>query len=31
MKVLKVDHIGIAVSNLEERMKFYTDFLMSGY
>jgi len=27
MKVLKVDHIGIAVSNLEERMKFYTDFL----
>jgi methylmalonyl-CoA/ethylmalonyl-CoA epimerase len=27
MKVLKVDHIGIAVNNLEERMKFYTDFL----
>ena len=27
MKVLKVDHIGIAVADLEERMKFYTDFL----
>lgn len=27
MKVLKIDHIGIAVKNLEERMKFYTEFL----
>ena len=25
--VLKVDHIGIAVSNLEESLKFYTDTL----
>lgn len=27
MKLLKIDHIGIAVSNLDERMKFYTDVL----
>ncbi|MFZ5752992.1 MAG: methylmalonyl-CoA epimerase [Bacillota bacterium] len=27
MKVLKVDHIGIAVSNLEESLKFYTEVL----
>ncbi|MFZ5943804.1 MAG: methylmalonyl-CoA epimerase [Bacillota bacterium] len=27
MKVLKVDHIGIAVSNLEESLKFYTQVL----
>jgi len=27
VKVLKVDHIGIAVSNLEEALKFYTDVL----
>lgn len=27
MKALKVDHIGIAVSNLEESLKFYTDVL----
>jgi methylmalonyl-CoA/ethylmalonyl-CoA epimerase len=27
MKVLKLDHIGIAVSNLEETLKFYTDAL----
>jgi methylmalonyl-CoA/ethylmalonyl-CoA epimerase len=27
MKVLKVDHIGIAVENLEETLKFYTDIL----
>ncbi len=27
MKVLKVDHIGIAVKNLEETMAFYTDVL----
>jgi methylmalonyl-CoA/ethylmalonyl-CoA epimerase len=25
--VLKLDHIGIAVSNLEESLKFYTDML----
>lgn len=27
MKVLKVDHIGIAVKNLEESLAFYTDIL----
>lgn len=27
MKTLKVDHIGIAVNNLEETLKFYTDIL----
>jgi methylmalonyl-CoA/ethylmalonyl-CoA epimerase len=27
MKALKVDHIGIAVKNLEETLKFYTDVL----
>lgn len=27
MKALKVDHIGIAVSNLDETLKFYTDIL----
>ncbi len=27
MKVLKVDHIGIAVKNLDETLKFYTDIL----
>ncbi|MFZ7103087.1 MAG: methylmalonyl-CoA epimerase [Peptococcaceae bacterium] len=27
MKVLKVDHIGIAVKSLEESMKFYTEVL----
>jgi len=27
MKVLKVDHIGIAVKNLEETLKFYTEAL----
>lgn len=27
MKALKVDHIGIAVSNLEESLKFYTEIL----
>lgn len=27
MKTLKVDHIGIAVSNLDETLKFYTDVL----
>lgn len=27
MKTLKVDHIGIAVNNLEETLKFYTDVL----
>ena len=27
MKVLKVDHIGIAVKNLEESLKFYTEVL----
>jgi methylmalonyl-CoA/ethylmalonyl-CoA epimerase len=27
MKTLKVDHIGIAVSNLEETLKFYTEVL----
>lgn len=27
MKALKVDHIGIAVSNLEETLKFYTEVL----
>ncbi len=27
MKALKVDHIGIAVKNLEESLKFYTDVL----
>jgi len=27
MKVLKVDHIGIAVNNLEESLKFYTEVL----
>lgn len=27
MKALKVDHIGIAVSNLEESLKFYTEVL----
>lgn len=27
MKALKVDHIGIAVKNLDETVKFYTDVL----
>ncbi|MCT4565938.1 MAG: methylmalonyl-CoA epimerase [Maledivibacter sp.] len=27
MKVLKVDHIGIAVKNLDETLKFYTEAL----
>lgn len=27
MKVLKVDHVGIAVSNLEESLQFYTEVL----
>ncbi len=27
MNILKVDHIGIAVKNLEETLKFYTDIL----
>lgn len=27
MNVLKVDHIGIAVKNLEETLKFYTEIL----
>ena len=27
MKALKVDHIGIAVNNLEESLKFYTEVL----
>jgi len=27
MKALKIDHIGIAVSNLEESLKFYTEVL----
>lgn len=27
MKTLKVDHIGIAVNNLDESLKFYTDIL----
>ncbi len=27
MKILKVDHIGIAVKNLEESLKFYTEVL----
>ncbi|WP_430884767.1 methylmalonyl-CoA epimerase [Fusibacter sp. JL216-2] len=27
MKALKVDHIGIAVKNLDETLKFYTDIL----
>ncbi len=27
MKVLKIDHIGIAVNNLEESLKLYTDVL----
>jgi methylmalonyl-CoA/ethylmalonyl-CoA epimerase len=27
MKVMKVDHIGIAVKNLDETIKFYTDVL----
>lgn len=27
MKVLKVDHIGIAVKNLDESLKFYTEVL----
>lgn len=27
MKVLKIDHIGIAVNSIDERLKFYTDFL----
>lgn len=27
MKTLKVDHIGIAVKNLDETLKFYTDIL----
>lgn len=27
MKVLKVDHVGIAVKNLEESLKFYTEVL----
>ncbi len=27
MKILKVDHIGIAVKNLEESLKFYTEIL----
>lgn len=27
MKTLKIDHIGIAVNNLDETLKFYTDVL----
>ena len=27
MQVLKVDHVGIAVKNLEESLKFYTEVL----
>ena len=27
MKALKVDHIGIAVKNLDETLKFYSDVL----
>jgi methylmalonyl-CoA/ethylmalonyl-CoA epimerase len=27
MKVLKLDHVGIAVKNLDETLKFYTDVL----
>lgn len=27
MKVLKLDHVGIAVKNLDETIKFYTDVL----
>ncbi len=27
MKILKLDHIGIAVKNLDETLKFYTDVL----
>jgi len=27
VKILKVDHIGIAVSNLDEALKFYTEVL----
>lgn len=27
MNILKVDHIGIAVKNLDETLKFYTDIL----
>jgi methylmalonyl-CoA/ethylmalonyl-CoA epimerase len=27
MKVLKVDHIGIAVNNIEESLKFYSEIL----
>lgn len=27
MKALKVDHVGIAVKNLDETLKFYTDVL----
>ncbi|MBN2898944.1 MAG: methylmalonyl-CoA epimerase [Clostridia bacterium] len=27
MKALKIDHIGIAVKNLDETLKFYTDVL----
>lgn len=27
MKTLKIDHIGIAVNNLEETLKFYTEVL----
>ena len=27
MKLLKLDHIGIAVKNLDETLKFYSDVL----
>lgn len=27
MKILKIDHIGIAVNNLEESLKFYTEIM----
>ena len=27
MKILKLDHVGIAVKNLDETLKFYTDVL----
>lgn len=27
MEIMKIDHIGIAVNNLDEQLKFYTDVL----
>ncbi|RKX37400.1 MAG: methylmalonyl-CoA epimerase, partial [Thermotogae bacterium] len=27
MKTIKIDHIGIAVKNISERLKLYRDFL----